>query len=160
MKTMINNQIHLFKIAGDKEEVWKMIRIIVFFDIAGRSTAPKELFSAVDLSYYEVIIRPLLRIIIGDTEETKMLRKANVKAFKVWLTVKENHSANVKKAIVDTIDRRKWPSIEKWDEIKYTKNHDRLLRNRKNYYGLGRKLTQIMIPKMHQPSVLIYNPFP
>ena len=49
-------------ISGQLETTWTNVRKIIFRDVINFSTFPKESSSIIGLSYYNIIIKPLLKL--------------------------------------------------------------------------------------------------
>lgn len=123
MRSKINHLIPLIAITGDVNQMWKMIRKTIFYDIMGEATIPKESFAAFGMSFYDIIVRPTLKMIqrservTADDEESEMLKEASKKIFKVWLSGEQNHTLSIRKEITEIIEDRKWLTVEEWDKL-------------------------------------------
>ena len=124
------------------------------FNIIGEATIPKESFAAFGLSFYDIIVKPTLKMlqrserVSADEEEIEMLKDASKRIFKTWLTAEENHTLKVRKQITEIIENRAWLSTDEWDRLLENEHGERLLRGRIINDRLGEKLSNIKLPNL------------
>ena len=88
LKSKINHLIPLIAITGGIDELWKTIRKIIFNTLLEHSTLPRESASAFGLGYYDIIVRPVLRLkernfeYTNNVEEDEMMEQALNKIYK------------------------------------------------------------------------------
>ena len=63
MKSKVNHLIPLIAITGGVKELWKTIREIIFRDLLEYTTLPRESASSFNLGYYEIIIKPIIKLL-------------------------------------------------------------------------------------------------
>ena len=68
MKSKINHLIPLIAITGGIKDLWKSIRKIIFTNLLEYSTMPRESASSFRLGFYDIIIRPVLKLIKRNKE--------------------------------------------------------------------------------------------
>ena len=134
LKSKINHLIPLISLTGGIKELWKTIRSIVFTNLLEYSTMPRETASSFRLGYYDIIIRPVLKLIkrnkefTQNIEEDSMLKEAAKELFKYWLIAEPNQTEKVKEAInknIKDID----DNHESLDKIIDTECFSRLYKN-------------------------------
>ena len=80
MKSKINHLIPLIEITGGIKDQWKSIRKIIFTNLWEYSTTPRESASSFRLGFYDIIIRPILKLIkrnkeyVNNPEEDEILK--------------------------------------------------------------------------------------
>jgi len=80
MKSKINHLIPLIAITGGIKDQWKSIRKIIFTNLLEYSTTPRESASSFRLGFYDIIIRPILKLIkrnkeyVNNPEEDEILK--------------------------------------------------------------------------------------
>ena len=143
-------------LAGTLPQTWKCLRNIIFRYILSAATLPRESAALFGLSYYDIIIKPLLRLIerdalvTADEEQTSFLIEACKPALLYWTTAEPNLKLEIKLKIADTIENKLWHSATQWDDIIRTQAVLRLFRNSsipQNYH----KLTGLK-----QPTLILY----
>ena len=103
MKAKINHIIPLIAINGNLETIWKEIRKTIFNNVLFRDTFPKESGTILGISYFSIIVRPLLQIITKQKQNnindgyTDFLYETSKKAFIIWNKVEENNTDEIKK---------------------------------------------------------------
>ena len=94
----------LIAYSGQLESTWLNIRKGIFLDILSINTLPKESGTLMGLSFYNIIIKPMLKItdkIINQyTNENQSYQKdfiikAIKKTFHTWLKVEKNNTNEV-----------------------------------------------------------------
>ena len=160
MKSKINHLIPLISITGGINELWKNIRKIIFRHLLEYSTLPRESASSFGLSFYEVIIRPVLKFIKRNTEytnnkdEEEMLKYAAKELFKKWLVFEPNHTDELKEKIQKNIDNNIEDSYEIFDKLISIEKTNRLYKGHVLNLEESKKLRIIKSPGL---IVLISN---
>ena len=120
MRSKINHLIPLIILTGGTEELWKDIRKFIFHYIIECNTLPRESASAFGLGFYEIMIRPLKKLIernyqfTNNKEENEMLNDCLIQALKQWIKMEPKHSQKIKEIIVDNIEKKKFLVFPKW----------------------------------------------
>ena len=134
MKSKINHLIPLIAITGGIEDLWKAIRKIVFNTLLEHSTLPRESASAFGLGYYEIMVRPILKlrernmIYTNNIEEDEMIGKALINILKYWLVSEPKHTDYVKEIITANIEGKRNDNYNCFDKIIIKEYDDRLFR--------------------------------
>ena len=90
MKAKINHIIPLISINGNLETIWKEIRKTIFNNVLFKDTLPKESGTLLGISYYNIIMKPLLKLITKQKEFNntdnyiQFLYEASNKAIITW----------------------------------------------------------------------------
>ena len=129
-------------LTGGTEELWKDIRKFIFRNIIECSTLPRESASAFGLGFYEIMIRPIKKLIernyqfTNNKEENKMLNDCLIQALKQWIKLEPKHTQKVKEVIVENIEKKKISSLLEMDELLKDEYCERIYRNHKipHYY--------------------------
>ena len=108
---------------GQTKELWILIRILIFKTILTRNTLPREAASLFKCGFYDIIVRPILKLINTIDEYHKepeylaFLRHTAIKALTVMKEIEENHSTIINYAIESaTNTNNQFPSLEQWDK--------------------------------------------
>jgi len=121
--------------SGQLESTWSNIRKGISIDLLMFNTLPKESSTLMGLSFYNIIIRPMLKItdkIINQyTNESNSLHKnfiikAIKKTFQTWLKVEKNNTTEVLNLINDFLLNGEIKNIEIFDKIIYHEAASRL----------------------------------
>ena len=137
MKAKINHIIPLISINGNLETIWKEIRKTILNNVLFKDILPKESGTILGISYFSIIVRPLLKIITKQKQNnindgyTDFLYESSKKAFIIWNKVEENNTDEIKKLIRDYIEGNRFISLEEWEAIIYKEAIRRLFRNDK-----------------------------
>ena len=159
MKSKINHLIPLIAITGGIKDLWKSIRKIIFTNLQEYSTMPRESASSFRLGFYDIIIRPVLKLIkrnkeyMNNPEEDKMLKVAAKDLFKYWLKAEPNQTDKVKEKIgknIITVDEK----YEEFDKLIDFESFSRLYKNHKPNLDEIKRLRCIKSPGL---LVLISN---
>ena len=160
MKSKINHLIPLIAITGGIKELWKTIRKIIFNTLLEHSTLPRESASAFGLGYYEIIVRPILklrernRIYTNNIEEDEMIGEALINILKYWLVAEPKHTDFVKEIITANIEGKRTDNYNYFDKIITKECGDRLFRGHNLNEDQSSKLRRIKCPGL---IVLISN---
>jgi len=96
MKSRINHLLPIIILTKGIHESWKNIRKIIFTSILNRLTLPLEAASLMGLSFYEIFVKPLLKIIDkysehNQTELVEYIQNAINKILAEWKNVEQNY---------------------------------------------------------------------
>ena len=125
----------MITLAGNIEEVYNNLRKFIFNNLIEFNTIPRESASAFGLGYYEIIIKPIKKLIernqsfSGNEEETNMLNESLITAYKQWLIAEPNHTKKVKEIIVDNIEKNITSNLKEFEAILTNEYTERLYRN-------------------------------
>ena len=137
MKAKINHIIPLISINGNLETIWKEIRKTIFNNVLFKDTLPKESGTLLGISYYNIIMKPLLKLITKQKEFNnnddyiQFLYEASKKAIITWNKVEENNTDEIKKLMNDYLEGNRFIPIEEWENTIYKEAIKRLFRNDK-----------------------------
>jgi hypothetical protein len=135
---MISKIQHLFPIIslnGYLEPSWKCIRKIIFRDILKKQTSPLEAAAPLGLGFYNIIIRPILKVIdrefkfIKNSEHTDTLKSAAKKAIIFWKSIEKKLPSEIEEEITKMIENKEWPELIELDKKIYNNLAIRLIRN-------------------------------
>ena len=119
---------------------------------------PKESSALYGLSYYNIIIRPLIKIILNTTQKDNddyinFLKEASKKAFLVWTTFEQNHNEKILNLIDNVLKNSLIAPLEEWDKQIITDASTRLFKN----HNIPEKVINISKEKVPRLLELIYN---
>ena len=95
MITKVNHLLPLISLNGHLSDSWKCIRRIIFRNILKTQTSPLETAVTLGLGYYNLIIRPLLKLIekyhtfTNNDQQYNFLKLATIKAFTHWKCIEK-----------------------------------------------------------------------
>ena len=110
------------------EHLWKTMRKNIFTRVLGYDTTPRESAMAFKLGYYNIIIRPLRKllerssIVYNNDQEYLMLNEAYISAMKEWLKAEPNLETFTRINIEKVIKGEKKLVIEYESAIRLLKN--------------------------------------
>ena len=95
---------------------------------------PKESPALYGLSYYNIIIRPLIKIILtavskNNEEYIKFLYEATKKAFTLWTNFEKYHNEKILNLIDKVIKDSTMQPLEEWDKLILEDAANRLFKN-------------------------------
>ena len=131
----VNHLLPLISLTGNIEISWKCIRKIIFRNILNSSTLPLETAMSMGLGYYNIIIRPLVKLVErynnfrGNNEETKFIKDATTKAILFWLQTEKKHPDEEKVMLQKIASNEIWLNVKDLDNILYKNLEKRLMRN-------------------------------
>ena len=102
----VNHLIPLTALTGNLSVLWKSIRKIIFKNILHKQTTPLETMPMLGLGYYNIIVRPLIKLIernlkvIGDKNIYNILMGAVKKVMQIWLQFETKHEIQLKDKIL------------------------------------------------------------
>ena len=114
VKSKINHLIPMITLTGGINDLWKTIRKFIFNHLLEYNTMPIESASAFNLGFYEIIIKPIKKLIkrnldfTGNEDLNNMLNDCLMNVLKQWLIVEPKHTDKVKKMIIDNIEKKKY----------------------------------------------------
>ena len=91
----INHLLQLIALSNDLDSSWKCIRKIIFRNILNRQTLPLEATFALDLGYYNFMIRPLIKLVErykklrNNKDEESSLIDAEKKSILFWMEIEK-----------------------------------------------------------------------
>ena len=154
MKAKINHLLPLISLNGNLENIWKEIRRTIFYNVLFKDTMPKESGTLMGISYYSIIIKPLLKLLTdqynnnSNDEYKEFLYEASKKAMHAWIKVEENNTPEIKELINEYIEGNKFIQIEEWENKIYLEALKRLFRNN----NIPNKITKQI--KMKTPNII------
>ena len=135
MVTKINHLLPLISLNGYLEPSWKCIRKIIFRDILKKQTSPRETAVPLGLGYYNLIVKPILKMIdreykfTKNIEHTSFLKKAAKKALIFWKSFEKKLPSEIDEEITNMIQDKKWFEARELDKKIYGNMANRLIRN-------------------------------
>ena len=138
MFSKISHLLPLISLKGHLSDCWKCIRRIIFRNILKAQTSPLETAVTLGIGYYNLIIRPLIKLIEkykafnNNTETYKFLQSATIKAFAYWKNLEQKLPEEVEIKLNRIINNNEWILIEEIDALIYRNISTRLFRNCKN----------------------------
>ena len=102
MRSKVNHLIPLIVLSGGVTELWKTIRKFIFVHLIEFSTLPRESASAFKLGYYDIIIRPVKKLLernynfTNNKEEEEMLNECLNISFKNWIIQEPKYTEKIK----------------------------------------------------------------
>ena len=160
MKSKINHLIPLISITGGLKELWKSLRHIIFKYLIEFSTLPRESASAFGLGYYEVILRPVMKlrkrskININNADEDELLKEGIKEIMKQWLVSEPKHTDEIKTRIIKNTNNEIEDSFEEFDKLLALESFNRLYKGHEINLEESQKLRIINSPGL---IVLISN---
>ena len=155
-RSKIGHLIPMIALSKNLEATWKTLRSSIYRTILAESKFPRESAALLKISYFDIIIKPLLRIIeradviIGDQENIDFLKEASIECFKYWLICEPNWSMTIKKRIADTIDGLVYYNSEEWEKIIRLEAVERLFKGHIN----DRRIKNMI--RIKEPDVILY----
>ncbi|MGL4521223.1 MAG: reverse transcriptase domain-containing protein [Bacilli bacterium] len=107
----INHLLPIIALTEGIESTWKLIRKIIFRYILEGSTLPRESASIFKISYFNIIVKPLLKTIErnarinGIDDQTKFTQECAIKAIKHWLVAEPKHTNRINTIIINMIQK-------------------------------------------------------
>lgn len=160
MKSKINHLIPLLSIAGKIKDLWKNIREIIFRYLLEYSTLQRESALSFKLSFYDIIVRPVLKLIeknknyTNDIEEENMLNESLKEIFNIWLIAEPKHTDEIKQVIIKNIENNFQTSYDEFDALMAKESTERLYKGHNVNIEEAKKLRKIKSPGL---IVLISN---
>ena len=154
MRSKINHLIPLIVLSGGITELWKTIRKFIFVHLIEFSTLPRESASAFKLGYYDIIIRPVKKLLernynfTNNKEEDEMLNECLNISFKNWIIQEPKHTEKIKVMITEVIEKKKWLDVTEMDKLLNEEYSERLLRNHDINSNIVKKLKIIRSPSL------------
>ena len=154
MRSKINHLIPMIVLSGGVNELWKTIRRFIFVHLLEFSTLPRESASAFKLGFYEIIIRPVKKLIernysfTNNKEENEMLNECLIIAFKNWLVQEPKHTDKIRNVILNNIEKKTNTSVEEFDKLLSEEYSERLFRNHEINKEIVKKLKIVKSPSL------------
>lgn len=152
MKSKFTHLIPLLLTSGSISNVWKEIRRVIFHHILDKATLPLESCALMRISYYSVIIRPVLTLHeslleLKRMEEANFLKMAIIKGLSQWTMCEENNTVKTLEVIGKIQAGNIWLKKEDLDEVINTEAVRRILRFREDE-ALINKLKGVKLPNL------------
>lgn len=125
MFSKINHLLLLISLKGHLSDCWKCIRRIIFRSILKAQTSPLETALRLGIGYYNLIIRPLIKLIEkyqtfnNNMETYKFLQSATIKAFAYWKNLEQKLPEEVEIKLNRIINNNEWTLIKEIDALIY-----------------------------------------
>ena len=138
MISKINHLLPLICLNGYLVESWKTIRKIIFRNILEKQTTPLETMISLGLGYFNLIIKPMLKLINKEYKFSKndvhykFLKSAAQKALIHWKKLEEKLPEEIDTLITEMINGKKWFEASELEKKIYTNIGTRLYRNNVN----------------------------
>ena len=156
MRSKINHLLPLIILTGGIEITWKTIRKFIFDHIIEYKTLPRESASIFGLGYYELIIRPIKKLIERNYEftknedEDKMLNESMKDALKYWLIAEPKHTDKINELIVNNIEGKKNTKLIELDVALKDEKIERIFRN----HNIKKEIVN-NLKKVKSPSIIL-----
>ena len=152
IKSKFSHLIPLLALQGDLEQTWINIRKSLFKEIIDFSTMPREAGSLIGISFYSIIIKPILKLYekelkIDDEEMKNFMIQACKNAFKIWIKMEQNNTEKIKELINDLISNNKLHELNVFEKNIYNEAAQRLFKD-KNIPKDILKLTKLKLPML------------
>lgn len=143
------------------EETWKMIRKVFFRTVLKRDTNPKECMCFYKLGFYEIMVRPMVKIMLsvlysGKPDERATIQTALTKCMEVWITYEQNLLQDLRTYVTELIHNpRLMPDLARFDELRLEDGWFRIVRGAsgssfKRMYILPTVILWASNAKMHE----------
>ena len=135
MISKVNHLLPLISLNGHLQESWKCIRKIIFRDILRTQTSPLESMVTLGLGYYNIIIKPILKIIEksktfnNQTSQQNFLIKAAKKTLAYWKNLEQKLPQEIEVTINKLLNNEIWINAKEMDLLIYNNLGARLFRN-------------------------------
>ena len=152
----IGHLIPFIAVSQKIEDSWKRIRSIIFNNILAKSTFPKESAALFKISFFDIIIKPMMKIVeklehnTDDLDYINFIKESIMECFKTWLTIEDHWSTKIKNMIADTLERKKFYTSTTWAENIREEAARRLFRNCDDFRNV------IPIKNLQEPDVILY----
>ena len=138
--------------SGQLEATWNNIRKTIFRDVIDFSTFLKETSVILGLSFYSIIIKPLLKIYqkekkISIQEHLAFFKDACKIAFQLWIQKEPNNTEPVKQLIEDFLSNNNFHELEEYEKIIYKESAKRLYRNQQ-IPDIATRLAKTKLPRI------------
>lgn len=123
---------------NDIETTWRTLRKFIYYTILQQDTTPKECLGLFKLSYYEVIIRPIIKTLNSEfymdkPEEFKEILQATKNSIKTWTHVDQNIGLNLKSFINSIISpENNLIDLQQFDKLRIEDVWKRIIRGEEN----------------------------
>ena len=114
LRTKFNHLLPMMCLTKDVQLLWKTIRSIIFKNVLNSQTTPRETAALFGLSYYNVIIKPLVKLIernhrvMNDSQQTQFLKEKSTEAFRFWCSAEPNLTLEMKQIINEVTSNERW----------------------------------------------------
>ena len=166
IKSKFTHLIPMISLTGNLEQTWKNIRKSIFNDLLERKTLPRETGSILGISFYSIIIKPILKLLLtpqisNDEMMSLFFKESLKKIFRILLNVEPNNTIKIKQFIDDLLTKDNLHTYEEFQKEIYDQAAERLFRN-KNLSPDIKKLTRAKLPRLldissNAPEHLIFE---
>ena len=151
MKAKINHLIPLIAISDGLYESWKNIRAVIFSSIYKRLTLPLESSALIGLSFYDIFIRPLLKVrekYIKNNQQNmaNYILYALKKATITWKNVETNLTPEINQYILD-VNNENIKDLKYWDRDIKEQSYIRLFKNQ-IHPNVKNKIYKLKMPQI------------
>ena len=152
----INHLLPLIALSNNLDISWRCIRKIIFRDILNRQTLPLETAISLGLGYYNIIIRPLIKLVErykklrNNKEEEISLMDATKKSIAYWMQIEKKQAKPVTEALQKILTDQIWLNEIELDKLLYSNQNLRLMR-------LNNQTLLIKDPKILKYPNINYN---
>ena len=150
IKSKFAHLLPLITMSGELETTWNNIRKTIFSDVIDFSTFPKESGVILGLSFYNIIIKPLLKIYekekkISIPEHLSFFRESCKIAFRLWLQKEPNSTTPIKYLIEDRLSYNNFHELE----VIYKESAKQLFRD-KLLQKHAENFAKSKLPRIHE----------
>ena len=135
MISKVNHLLPLIALNGHLQESWKYIRRIIFRDILRAQTSPLESMVTLGLGYYNIIIKPILKIIEkfeifqSHAPRQNFLIEAAKKALTHWKSLEQKIPKEIDQTIDKLLKGEIWLNSKEMDILNYNNLGEGLFKN-------------------------------
>ena len=150
LKAKIQHLLPLIALSGNSVKSWNAIRRTIFFKILNKYTLPKESRALFRCSFYDIMVRPLIKLgkKIEKTKSAQIQYMTNAlkNTLVVWKKCEPNLTTKLK-ATIDGIISGKSLNLEELDDIVREEAAGRMFRNRDAPLSI-KKLIKLKLPNI------------
>ena len=134
LKSKINHLLPLIALSNNLDIGLRCIRKIIFRNIMNRQTPPSETEISLDLGYYNIIIRPLIKLVErykklrNNKEEEMALIEATKKSIAYLMQIEKKQNTPVTEALQKILTNQIWMNETELDKLLYSNQNQRLMR--------------------------------
>ena len=157
IKSKYQHLVPLIAATDNLQESWKNIRKNIFTDTLLGNTLPREAAVLMGISYYNIIVKPFLKLLKNITLRTnnnfqfnpqiEFMKKACKNIFKTWLVVEPNLTTKIKEMIDDFISKSILHTQDEFDSAINIEAAVRLFKNGNPPENV-KKLAKLKLPRL------------
>ena len=123
MQSKINHLIPLITISGKAKELWATVRKLIFKHILNRSTLPRESANNFGCSFYDIIMKPIVKLTDTAFEEgaepqlIQFLKSICAMLAKTMIEVEPNHNELLAKATHEVLNNDQYYDSATWNNL-------------------------------------------